>query len=480
MGAKPSILIVDDEKHAREGLARALGGDYAVATAENGARAMAWLKNHEADVAITDLRMPEMGGMDLLDRLLALPGKPAVIMLTAYGNVGTAVAAMKRGAYDFLEKPVDLDRLEALVARAVADREKNTARRRGEAAAAERRGDDGGIVGASAAMKRVMDTVKRVAPVHATVLIQGESGTGKELVARALHRMGPRAGKPFVAVHCAALAPTLLESELFGHERGAFTGAVERRKGRFELADGGTLFLDEIGEISPEVQVKILRVLEDRSFERVGGTETLKVDVRLVAATNRDLKAEVAAGRFREDLFYRLYVVNLVIPPLREREGDVAPLAEHYLARFAAEYGRPARRIDPAAMEVLCAYRWPGNVRELRNVVERMVVLSTGESIGPDDVPEGIRAAVREAAAGPGGREAGPGPAAPLAMDEGVARAEREMLEAALERAGGNRAEAARALGIGVRTLYRKLAAHGLSRTAAKPADGHGREEKRQ
>lgn len=472
VSAKATVLIVDDEKHAREGLARALAGEYAVAMAENGARAMTWLRGHAADVVLTDLRMPEMGGMDLLGRLLALPDKPAVVMLTAYGNVGTAVEAMKKGAFDFLEKPVDLDKLDELVARAVASR--------GQKPKAEGRKpkDEGEIVGESAAMKALMETVRRVAPSRATVLLQGESGTGKELVARALHAMGDRAGKPFVAVHCAALSPTLLESELFGHEKGAFTGAVERRKGRFELADGGTLFLDEIGEISQETQVKILRVLEERSFERVGGTETIKVDVRVVAATNRDLRAEVAAGRFREDLFYRLYVVNLTMPPLREREGDVALLAKFYLKRFAEEYGREARKIDPAAMAALAAYRWPGNVRELRNAMERMVVLCVGDTLRLEDVPEGIRggggaAAAKTAAPRAGGGERTQqvaslpedGGAGETDMESGVAATERRLVREALEKAGGNREAAARVLGISVRTLYRKMAALGISRT---------------
>jgi DNA-binding NtrC family response regulator len=462
VSAKATVLIVDDEKHAREGLARALAGEYAVATAENGARAMAWLREHAADVVLTDLRMPEMGGMDLLGRLLALPDKPAVVMLTAYGNVGTAVEAMKKGAFDFIEKPVDLDKLDVLVARAVGARGQKS-KVEGRRSKADG-GGEGEIVGESAAMKALMETVRRVAPSRATVLLQGESGTGKELVARALHAMGDRAKKPFVAVHCAALSPTLLESELFGHEKGAFTGAVERRKGRFELADGGTLFLDEIGEISQETQVKILRVLEERAFERVGGTETIKVDVRVVAATNRDLRAEVAAGRFREDLFYRLYVVNLTMPPLREREGDVALLARFYLKRFAEEYGREARKIDPAAMAALAAYRWPGNVRELRNAMERMVVLCVGDTLRLEDVPEGIRGGAGaektttpQAGGGERTQQVASLPEGPVAMESGVAATERRLVREALERAGGNREAAARALGISVRTLYRKM-----------------------
>lgn len=461
--SRPIILIVDDEKNTRDGLARALAGAYAVATAENGLRALEWLKSHTADVVLSDLRMPGMGGMDLLDALLALPSKPIVILLTAYGSVETAVEAMKRGAYDFLEKPVNLDRLDLLVERAVAQRSLGAENRRLKAALDGHFGSDT-FIGRSAAMAAVMDTVRQVAPVNATVLVQGESGTGKELIAHAIHQLSPRASRPFVAVHCAALSPTLLESELFGHEKGAFTGATELRKGRFELASGGTLFLDEIGEISPEVQVKILRVLETRDFERVGGTETIHADVRLVAATNRDLRAMVAAGTFREDLFYRLYVVNIELPPLRAREGDIPLLARHYLAHFAAEYGREVKTIAPDAMDALCAYAWPGNVRELRNALERMVVLATSNTLTLRDLP----AAIRTPAPAPQAVAAAPGPV-PGVSTAGERLAAlpprtltRDELEAALAVAGGNRARAARNLGISRRTLYRKLEELGI------------------
>ena len=334
MSSRPVILIVDDEKNTREGLVRALRGEYAVAEAENGQRALEWLETHVADVVLSDLRMPGLDGLDLLSRLLGRESKPIVILLTAFGSVETAVEAMKRGAYDFLAKPVNLDRLDLLLRRALAERRLGDENRRLKAQLDSKYGFEN-IIGASPAMQEVFETIRQAAPTRATVLIQGESGTGKELVARALHQCSPRRDGPFVPVHCAALAPTLLESELFGHEKGAFTGATERRRGRFELADGGTLFLDEIGEIDPALQVKILRVLEERKFERVGGTETIHVDVRLVAATNRDLRARVAEGAFREDLFYRLYVVNLTLPPLRERDGDVVLLAQHYLKTLA-------------------------------------------------------------------------------------------------------------------------------------------------
>ena len=385
----------------------------------------------------------------MLSRLLGRDPKPVLILLTAYGNIETAVEAMKRGAYDFLAKPVDLDRLDLLLRRALAERRLGAENRRLKEQLDSKHGFEN-IIGTSPAMREVFETIRQAAPTRATVLIQGESGTGKELVARALHQCSPRREGPFVPVHCAALAPTLLESELFGHEKGAFTGAVERRRGRFEMADGGTLFLDEIGEIDASLQVKILRVLEERKFERVGGTETLSVDVRLIAATNRDLRKKVAEGSFREDLFYRLYVVNLTVPPLRERDGDVVLLAQHYLKALAAENGKKTRSITPEAMDALAAYSWPGNVRELRNVIERMVVLGTGERLDVRDLP----AAVRESSAGPA---AGTAQAGRVLRD-----AERQLIEDALRRHKGNRTKAAQELGISRRTLHRKLNEFGL------------------
>jgi DNA-binding NtrC family response regulator len=441
-------LIVDDEKNTREGLVRALRGEYAVAEAENGQRALEWLETHAADVVLTDLRMPGLDGMALLSRLLGRDSKPTVILLTAYGSVETAVEAMKRGAYDFLTKPVNLDRLDLLLRRALGERQLGAENRRLKAQLDSKYGFEN-IIGTSPAMQEVFETIRQAAPTRATVLIQGESGTGKELVARALHQCSPRRDGPFVPVHCAALAPTLLESELFGHEKGAFTGALERRRGRFELADGGTLFLDEIGEIDAALQVKILRVLEERKFERVGGTETVSVDVRLVAATNRDLRARVAEGSFREDLFYRLHVVNLTLPPLRARDGDVVLLAQHYLKTLAEENGKPPVAISPEAMDVLQAYPWPGNVRELRNVIERMVVLGSGERLVAADLP----AAVRDGAGG-------------LALASRAGRvlrdAERQLIAEALRRHRNNRTKAAQDLGISRRTLHRKLNEFGL------------------
>ena len=449
MSSRPVILIVDDEKNTRDGLVRALRDEYAVAEAENGQRALEWLETHAADVVLTDLRMPGLDGMQLLSRLLGRESKPIVILLTAYGNVETAVEAMKRGAYDFLAKPVNLDRLDLLLRRALAERRTGDENRRLKAQLDSKYGFEN-IIGASPTMQEVFETIRQAAPSRATVLIQGESGTGKELVARALHQLSPRREGPFVPVHCAALAPTLLESELFGHEKGAFTGATERRRGRFELADGGTLFLDEIGEIDPSLQVKILRVLEERKFERVGGTETIHVDVRLVAATNRDLRARVAEGTFREDLFYRLYVVNLTLPPLRDRTGDVVLLAQHYLRTLAEENGKKPLAISPEAMDVLQAYAWPGNVRELRNVIERMVVLGSGTRLTVADLPAAVR-------------DGGVGGLAIASRSGRVLRdAERQLIAAALRRHGDNRTKAAQDLGISRRTLHRKLNEFGL------------------
>ena len=462
MSDKAVILIVDDEKNTREGLSRALRDDYYVAEAENGLRALEWLETNHADVVLSDLRMPGMDGMALLSRLLAREPKPVLILLTAYGNIETAVEAMKRGAYDFLAKPVNLDRLELLLKRALAERRLDAENRRLKAQLDSKYGFEN-ILGASSAMQEVFDTIRQVAPTRATVLIQGESGTGKELVARALHQCSARAQGPFIPVHCAALAPTLLESELFGHEKGAFTGAQERRRGRFEMADGGTLFLDEIGEIDPLVQVKILRAIEERKFERVGGVETVGVDVRLVAATNRDLKKLVEEGKFREDLFYRLHVVNLTLPPLREREGDIVLLAQHYLKTLAAEHGKKASGITPDAMDALTAYAWPGNVRELRNAIERMVVLGTGEKLTVRDLPALLRAP-------PGRMGSAPRPGSVLRD------AERQMIEDSLRRHKGSRVKAAQDLGISRRTLHRKLNEFGLrnSENDEEKGGGHG------
>ncbi|HMP73578.1 MAG TPA: sigma-54 dependent transcriptional regulator [Kiritimatiellia bacterium] len=446
MKNKPVILIVDDEKNSREGLARALRRQHEVLLAEGGTSALDILQSRHVDILLSDVRMPGMDGLTLLQRTLALPHPPVCIMLTAYGSVELAVEAMKRGAYDFLTKPIHLDRLDILLKRALHTRDIEQENRQLHEQLDSKYGL-GNIIGSSPAMQEVFDTIKLVAASRASVLIQGESGTGKELVAHAIHRLSPRARGPFVAVHCAALSPTLLESELFGHEKGAYTGATERRRGRFELADGGTLLLDEIGEIDLNTQVKILRVLEQRTFERVGGQETIETDTRLIAATNRDLKAMVQNHTFREDLFFRLYVVVITIPPLRDRREDIPHLVQHFLKQSADENNRSIEGLSPDAMNLLLDYPWPGNVRELRNAIERMVVLSRNDRLTLRDVPSDLRAQTIPLSGTP----------APEKNPLSLAHAERSMIVKALKANQGNRTLAARQLGISRRTLHRKL-----------------------
>ncbi|MBR0056657.1 MAG: sigma-54-dependent Fis family transcriptional regulator, partial [Kiritimatiellae bacterium] len=394
-----TILIVDDDRNTRDGLERALKSRHNVFTAPDARTALQIHSANPLDVILSDVRMPGLTGLEFLAEVRASHPATPFILLTAYGSVETAVEAMKAGAYDFLTKPVNLDHLDILVERAVAERALRA--RAGELqsqnASLRRQLDEKfgmeNIIGSSAAMKPVFDTIRAAAPTSATVLVTGPSGTGKELVAHAIHNLSRRSSGPFVAVNCAALPASLLESELFGHEKGAFTGADTRRKGRFELASGGTLFLDEIGEIDQATQVKLLRVLEDRRFERVGGTETVEADFRLVAATNKDLPALVSAGAFREDLFYRLSVIDIRIPPLAERADDIPALTMAFLKEFAEKNGKDVRAIAPEALDALCLYPWPGNVRELRNTIERMVVLASGDTLGLSDIPQRMRAA---------------------------------------------------------------------------------------
>lgn len=448
---KPVLLIVDDEKNAREGLARALQKNYEVLLADNGQRALEVLSEKPVDVLLSDVRMPAMDGLTLLQRALARTPQPLCIMLTAYGSIELAVEAMRRGAYDFMTKPINLDRLEMVLQRALRTRDIEVENRQLHEQLDVRYGLES-LIGNSPAMHEVYETVRQVAPARTTVLVEGESGTGKELVAHAIHRLSPRARGPYVAVHCAALSPTLLESELFGHEKGAFTGATERRRGRFELADGGTLFLDEIGEIEPATQVKILRVLEERKFERVGGQETVEADVRLITATNRDLKKMVEEGKFREDLYYRLFVVAIKLPPLRDREGDLPLLIQHFVTEFAKENGKKLDGITPDAVAALSAYRWPGNVRELRNVIERMVVLSRGDRLTVRDIPASIRTELPADMAG----------SVPKGGALSLEDSERNLVVRALRNHDGNVTKAAADLGISRRTLHRKLNEYGL------------------
>jgi two-component system response regulator AtoC len=464
----PSVLVVDDEKHTREGLQQALAETYDVTLAASADEAFNLMEAQAFDVILTDLRMPAKSGMRVIDRALALPSKPAVIMMTAYGSIDSAVDAMRRGAVDFLTKPVDLERLEVLIQRALKTRTLEVEVKQLHERLDERFGFDG-IIGNSERLKEVIDRVKLVAPSKATVLIEGESGTGKELIAQAIHQTSPRARAPFIAVHCAALSETLLESEIFGHERGAFTGAAERRIGRFESADGGTLFLDEIGEISSAIQVKLLRFLETKSIERVGGSKPVDLDVRLVTATNRNLENLVREGKFREDLFFRLNVVRFVVPPLRERPEDIPLLLAHYLRQFSEENGFPPLQIDPGALKILQAYSWPGNIRELRNFCENAVVIRRGGAIAESELEPRFRnegaSLFNRPGETPAGAAAAPevlpgagGPDPTLGGSLSVEQNEKRLLREALIKSRGNRTKAAMLMGISRRTLHRKLA----------------------
>ena len=444
---KPAILIVDDEKNTREGLRKALESPaHTLLLAADAAEALGVLSRRKVDLVITDLRMPGESGLDLMRRARKAKSDAVFILLTAYGTVETAVQAMKEGAYDYLAKPVNLDELGMMVSRALA------AKRPGASERGEERGFDT-LIGDSQAMAKIQGLVRQVAPTRATVLIEGESGTGKELIARAIHSLSDRRARPFVAVHCAALAEGVLESELFGHERGAFTGAVRQHLGRFEMADRGTLFLDEVSEMAPGTQVKLLRVLQEQEFERVGGSEKVCVDVRLITATNAPLEKMMREGRFREDLFYRLNVIRIEVPPLRDRREDIPLLAEAFLKEFNAANGTQISGFAPEALEALVAYGWPGNVRELRNCVEGLVVLCRGEEISIAELPGKIREGAFVAA-----------PATRAAEHDGATLKEAEcrMIEKALAKAGGSRTEAARELGISRRTMHRKIKQYGL------------------
>lgn len=453
MTPRRTLLIVEDDKNTREGLKRALQGSYEVVLADSAENALPLLDERTVDIVLSDIRMSGMDGMTLLQRITARSNPPIVIMLTAYGNVETAVEAIKRGAYDFLTKPVNLDHLDLLIKRALRTHEVENENLTLRAQLDSRFGLEN-IVGESAAIQEVFDIIKQAAPSQATILIQGESGTGKELVAHAIHQLSTRIKGPFIPVHCAALAPTLLESELFGHEKGAFTGATERRRGRFEMADGGTLFLDEIAEIPTSIQVKLLRILEERKFERVGGHQTLDVDIRLIAATNADLGAMVKAKTFRDDLFFRLDVVSITLPPLRKRVDDIPLLFTHFLKEFNVRNNKQIEDITPEAMDMLTAYAWPGNVREFRNVIERMVVLARAPRLTVRDLPLSIKTAVQSEGHERVHALQGDHPhSKPASMAEG----ERLMIYAALKKNNDNRTLASEQLGISRRTLQRKL-----------------------
>jgi DNA-binding NtrC family response regulator len=452
MQDNPLVLVIDDETGSRESMAIAIEkAGFPVRTFDDARKALELLEeNDSVRLAVCDLRMPGMDGVAFLKEVRERKYDIGLILVTAYGTIESAVEAMRVGADDYLTKPVDLyelrQRVMNLLEKQQLKEEVSTLRQM-----LDKRFGFESIIGRSAPMERLFEQMKLVAPTRSSVLIIGESGTGKELVANALHRASPRRNERFLAINCGAIPSDILESELFGHERGAFTGAVSRKIGKFELAHRGTLFLDEISELYPELQVKLLRVLEERQVMRVGGSELIDVDFRLIAATNRDLEKEVAEGRFREDLYYRLKVVTLRIPPLRERPGDVLQLADHFLALFCQEHGKPPKRLSPDAAELLTRFPWPGNVRELRNVIESSVIFHQGDEIGPGDLP----IEVRESS---GGVSA---PGAPVQAVAGETRTmadiERQAILETLSRTGGHRAKAADLLGIGLRTLQRKL-----------------------
>jgi len=459
------VLIVDDELNIRRVLSAMLAREgYEVTAAADGEQALAVLQKTPVHVVVTDLVMPRLGGLELLAQITSeFPDVP-VIVITAHGTVDSAVQALKAGAFDYITKPFEQEELKKVIAKASRAHEYERQNVHGPAVA----GEKPPLVGGSPAMRQVYEMVAKVADSPSTVLITGESGTGKELVARELHRGSSRRDKPLIKVNCAAMPKDLVESELFGYEKGAFTGAVGSKPGRFELADGGTLFLDEIGEIPLEMQVKILRALQESEFERVGGIKTLKVDVRLITATNRDLKALIGEGRFREDLYYRLNVVPISLPPLRERKEDIPPLVEHFIAKYNQRLGKKVERVDDEAMAMLLNYAWPGNIRELENLTERSVLFAEGTVIHGSSLPD----ALRERAPGPSVPIAAVGPLGAIAAPSGAsmkeivrhaqAELERELITRALDETGHNVTRAAKRLQISRKSLQVKMKELGL------------------
>ena len=444
---KFNILIIDDEKNIREGLSASLEMEgYNTVLAENGKVGLELFAKGDIDLVITDLRMPEVTGEQVMQKILSEnPGVP-VIVLTGHGSIDSAVDAMRLGAYDFLTKPLNLDRLTLIVKRALQGRTLTLQHRLLQEELQELQGKKvfESMIGKSSQMQKVFDTIKRVADSKASVLITGESGVGKELISNAIHNLSSRKDKPMIRVHCAALTETLLESELFGHEKGAFSGAVARKRGRFELANGGTIFLDEIGEINQNVQIKLLRVLQDKKFERVGGEETIEVDVRVVAATNKNLLEEIKKGNFREDLYYRLNVVNIEVPPLRERKEDIPLLVAEFIKTFAKENSKQIEGLDNKTRSILYNYDWPGNIRQLKNCIESAVVMCQGNVITVDDLPPGIVSTnENESIKIPIG----------IPMEE----AEKIIITENLAYFKGNKSKTADVLQIGRKTLHRKL-----------------------
>ncbi|MCL2804720.1 MAG: sigma-54 dependent transcriptional regulator [Treponema sp.] len=443
------LLVIDDEKNIREGLAEHLRDDgYEVICAENGEEGWSFFNSVDIDLIITDLKMPGLGGEELMKRILSqVPAFP-IIVLTGHGTVENAVASMRDGAWDFLTKPVDLDHLSLKIKRALDNRELVFQHRRMEEEL-ERKKQFKSIIGNSRNIREIFDTINKVSSTKASIMITGESGVGKELVANAIHELSGRKDKPLIKVHCAALSSTLLESELFGHEKGAFTGALTQRRGRFELASGGTLFLDEIGEIDQNIQIKLLRVLQEKKFERVGGEKTVEVDVRIIAATNKDLKTEIEKGNFREDLYFRLNVVNIHVPSLRERKDDIPLLAASFLKEFAQENAKKIDAIHEKARSRLYAYDWPGNIRELRNCIESAVVMCQSNIITVDDLPPAFRSVSEDGWIN-------------IKLGSNMADCEKSIIRETLSHCQGNKSKAADVLEIGRKTLLRKLAEYDL------------------
>ncbi|MBI4971659.1 MAG: sigma-54-dependent Fis family transcriptional regulator [Candidatus Omnitrophica bacterium] len=448
-----SVLIVDDEKNSREGLGKFLDAQgYDTHLAADAKEALETLKKESPNVIISDIRMPEMDGITLLHKVKELDPKASVILLTAYGSVENAVQAMKAGAFHYLTKPVNLDELEFVIKKALSSQSLERENIELKKELIQEKFETETIISRSSNMKKVIELAMQVAKSESTVLLQGETGTGKELLAHLIHNHSSRKDRSFIAVHCASLTETLLASELFGHERGAFTGATERKVGRFERAHMGTLFLDEVGEIPESMQVKLLRVLQDGVFERVGGTKALKVDVRLICATNKNLAEEVKKGKFREDLFYRINVIMLEIPPLRDRKEDIRPLVDHYLSYFCKINNKKIDKITDDVYHALENYSWPGNIRELRNIIERMVVLATGIELKIENVPNDIRYFNAPV----------PSVMAISLSDDGAKPGdlqvmEKELIRKKLAELSGNKSRAAKELGISRRTLYRKI-----------------------
>ena len=453
----PTLLVVEDEKNTRDGLRRYFEGKFDIYLAADVTAAMTLLESQPVDVLLTDLRLTGgTEGLDLLSRAQSLPRPPVMVLMTAYGSEKVAVQAMKRGAYDYITKPLDLEKLDAVLTRALHSRRVETENRQLREELDKKFGLEK-IIGNSPGMVEIYDRIRQVAPTRATVLIEGESGTGKELVAQSLHMLSTRRQAHFVAVHCAALSPQLLESELFGHEKGAFTGAMERRVGRFEEANHGTIFLDEIGEIDAATQVKLLRVLGEGVVQRVGSNQTIKVDARVVAATNKNLETLVREGKFREDLFYRLDVVPIHLPPLRDRREDIPLLVDAFLKEFARANQRQVTGFSADAQEALQKYAWPGNVRQLRATIERAVVLCRGERIGLRDLPPDVQGKPNSGGIGSPGGE-GNSASGNLNLEE----MEKSFIQRALKLTEGNVTEAAKLLGISRRTLHRKIKTYNL------------------